>query len=56
MRKQGLKQGGEMDVKNLVFKELRNKKYIDKLNAAINKKSDAKLSLETFSEFLYAKK
>jgi len=56
MRKQGLANKGEMDVKNLVFKELRNRKYIDKLTNAINSEIDSDLSLETFSAFLYAKK
>ena len=56
MRQQGLDRSGEMDVKNLVFKELRSKKYLDKLSQAIINLRDKKLSVESFMHFHYAKK
>ena len=52
MRKDGLKEGGETDIKNLVFKELRNNKYIDKITDAITQDIDRQLSIETFASFM----
>ena len=48
MRKEGLSQQGETDIKNIVFKKLRSKGYIDKLTKAINSSLDKKLSFENF--------
>lgn len=48
MRKKGLSQQGETDIKNIVFKKLRSKGYIDKLTKAINSSLDKKLSFENF--------
>ena len=45
MRKSGLAMGGEYSVENLVFKILRNNKYIDKLNNALIAKQDHEMSL-----------
>lgn len=56
MRKKGLDGGGEMDIRNLIFKELRNRKYLDKITDAINNATDKKLSVESFTSFLYEKK
>ena len=56
MRQRGLDRNGETDVKNLVFKELRSKKYLDKLSQAIINLQDKKLSVESFMHFHYAKK
>ena len=56
MRQQGLDRNGEMDVNNLVFKELRSRKYLDKLSQAIISLQDKKLSVESFMHFHYAKK
>ena len=56
MRKKGLSSDGEMDIRNLIFKELRNRNYIDKITNAINSATDKKLSVESFTSFLYEKK
>ena len=45
MRKSGLSKEGEYSVENLVFKILRNQKYIDKLNQALLAKQDSEFSL-----------
>ncbi|NDC40146.1 MAG: hypothetical protein EBZ77_01100, partial [Chitinophagia bacterium] len=45
MRSSALKQGGEFSVENLVFKELRNLGYIDKVTEYIRSKQDQRLSL-----------
>ena len=45
MRKAGLASGGEMSTDNLVFKVLRNEKYIDKLVNYMNKLADQQLSV-----------
>lgn len=45
MRAAALKRGGEFSVENLVFKELRNLGYIDKVTDYIRSKQDQKLSL-----------
>lgn len=45
LRKLGLKQSGELSNENLVFKILRNKRYISKLLKHVKKVKDQKLSL-----------
>lgn len=46
MRKAGLKQAGEFSVENLVFKELRNSGYLEKLSIAKTNAFDNELSLD----------
>ena len=46
MRSAGLKKAGEFSVENLVFKELRNLGYFDKMNEYVRSKQDEKLSLK----------
>lgn len=46
MRKAGIKQAGEFSQENLIFKELRNKGYLDRMNQYIKSKEDEKLSLK----------
>lgn len=46
MRNSGLKKAGEFSLENLVFKELRNLGYFDKVNEYIRSKQDEKLSLK----------
>jgi hypothetical protein len=46
MRNSGIQKGGEFAFENLVFKELRNKGYIDKLSNYIKKIEDKNLSLD----------
>jgi len=48
MRNAGLDKGGEFSFENLVFKELRNKGYIDKLADHILKLQDKTLTLENY--------
>lgn len=48
MRTAGLTKGGEFSFENLVFKELRNKGYIDKLADHILKLQDKSLTLENY--------
>lgn len=55
MRKKGLKRGGETDIKNLIFKELRNRNYIDKLSKAITHNTDKQLSIESFINYINEK-
>ena len=45
MRAAALKQGGEFSVENLVFKELRNRGYLDKVTDYLRSKQDQRLSL-----------
>lgn len=45
MRASALKSGGEFSVENLVFKELRNTGYLDKITDYIHSKQDERLSL-----------
>jgi len=45
MRAAALKQGGEFSVENLVFKELRNLGYLDKVTEYLRSKQDKRLSL-----------
>jgi hypothetical protein len=45
MRAAALKRGGEFSVENLVFKELRNLGYVNKVVDYIISKQDQKLSL-----------
>lgn len=45
MRAAALKQGGEFSVENLVFKELRNLGYLDKVSKYLRSKQDQRLSL-----------
>lgn len=45
MRAAALKQGGEYSVENLVFKELRNLGYLDKVSEYIRSRQDERLSL-----------
>ena len=46
MRKAGIKKAGEFSQENLIFKELRNKGYLDRMNQYIKSKQDEKLSLK----------
>ncbi len=46
MRQAGVQKGGEYSLENLVFKELRNKGYLDKLSKYILKIEDQTLSLK----------
>jgi hypothetical protein len=46
MRSAGLKKSGEFSVENLVFKELRNLGYFDKINDYVKQKQDERLSLK----------
>jgi hypothetical protein len=46
MRSAGLKKSGEFSVENLVFKELRNLGYLDKINDYIKSSQDQRLSLK----------
>jgi hypothetical protein len=48
MRNAGLDKSGEFAFENLVFKELRNKGYIDKLADYIIKLQDKSLTLENY--------
>ena len=48
MRNSGLDKAGEYAFENLVFKELRNKGYIDKLATYILKLQDKSLTLENY--------
>lgn len=45
MRASGIKQAGEFSIENLVFKELRNLGYLDKMTQYIKSKQDERLSL-----------
>jgi hypothetical protein len=45
MRKSGLKQGGEFSLENMVFKELRNLGYIEKVDTYLRSRQDQRLSL-----------
>ena len=45
MRAAALKQGGEFSVENLVFKELRNLGYLDKVSEYLRSRQDERLSL-----------
>lgn len=46
MRSAGLKKAGEFSVENLIFKELRNLGYFDKVNDYIKSRQDQNLSLK----------
>jgi hypothetical protein len=46
MRSAGLKKAGEYSIENLVFKELRNRGYLDKVNDYILSTQDENLSLK----------
>jgi curli biogenesis system outer membrane secretion channel CsgG len=46
MRSAGLKKSGEFSVENMVFKELRNLGYFDKVNDYIKSRQDESLSLK----------
>jgi len=45
MRAAALKQGGEFSVENLVFKELRNLGYMNKVEEYLRSKQDERFSL-----------
>ena len=45
MRSSGLKKSGEVSIENMVFKELRNRGYLDKMNEYIKSTQDKRLSL-----------
>jgi len=45
MRGAGIQRSGEFSMENLIYKDLRNKGYLDKLNDYLQKKNDAMLSL-----------
>lgn len=46
MRSSGIEKGGEFSFENLVFKELRNKGYLDKMNAYEKNVLDSELSIK----------
>lgn len=46
MRSAGLKKAGEFSLENLVFKELRNLGYFDRMNTYLKQKQDEALSLK----------
>jgi hypothetical protein len=48
MRVAGLKKSGEFSYENLVFKELRNSGYLDKMNDHMEQMKDASLSLNEY--------
>ena len=48
MRSSAIRKGGEFSIENLVFKELRNNGYLEKLSSYIKKIEDASLSLEGY--------
>lgn len=50
LRKEGLASGSEWDVKNLTFKEFRNKGYLDHLKELKNEVRGKELSLESLAE------
>jgi len=45
MRKSGIKRGGEFSLENLVFKELRNLGYLEKVDKYLRTRQDQRLSL-----------
>jgi hypothetical protein len=51
MRKDGLAEGGQFSVENLVFKKLRSMGYLDKLAQLETDAYDASMSLESFKSF-----
>jgi hypothetical protein len=46
MRDSSIQKGGEFSQENLIFKELRNRGYLDRINNYIRKKRELELSLE----------
>jgi hypothetical protein len=46
MRASGIKQAGEFSIENLVFKELRNLGYLDKMSSYIKSRQDERLSIK----------
>jgi len=48
MRVSGLKKSGEFSYENLVFKELRNSGYLDRMNDYMNQSKDTSLSLNEY--------
>jgi len=48
MRSSAIRKGGEFSIENLVFKELRNNGYLEKLSNYITKIQDRSLSLEHY--------
>jgi len=48
MRSSAIRKGGEFSIENLVFKELRNNGYLEKLSSYITKIEDQSLSLENY--------
>jgi len=51
MRKAGLEKAGEFSIENLVFKELRNNGFLEKLFDEINKSIDKSLSLDEMEKY-----
>ena len=51
MRKAGLEKGGEFSIENLVFKDLRNSGFLEKLLIAINDNIDKSLSLDEMEKY-----
>jgi hypothetical protein len=45
MRSAGLKKAGELSVENMVFKELRNLGYLDKMTEYVRSTQDQRLSM-----------
>lgn len=48
MRSSAIRKGGEFSIENLVFKELRNNGYLEKISTYIKKIEDTSLSLEGY--------
>ena len=51
MRRSGLAKGGEFSIENLVFKELRNNGFLEKLLNTINNSIDKSLSIDEMEDF-----
>lgn len=56
MRKQGLARIGQYSIENLVFKELRNRGYLDKLAGYETAAYDRSVSMESFANFFKKKR
>lgn len=50
LRKEGMEEGGEYSIKNLIFKEFRNLGYLDNLKELRKKEISKELSLEQLNE------
>lgn len=52
MRKESLASGGQYSIGNLIFKDLRNKGYLDKLAKLETQAYDKSMSIESFATFM----